>query len=68
MRRCPWAKGDQYVDYPDKEWGVPDEYAAFNERAIIATAAHKPASESGPHADFNEVGRPGSDRHIPGSL
>lgn len=21
--RCPWAKGDQYVDYHDLEWGVP---------------------------------------------
>ena len=23
LRRCPWAKGDQYIDYHDKEWGVP---------------------------------------------
>lgn len=22
-RRCPWAKGDEYIDYHDKEWGVP---------------------------------------------
>jgi DNA-3-methyladenine glycosylase I len=22
-RRCPWAKGDQYIDYHDREWGVP---------------------------------------------
>ena len=22
-RRCPWAKGDQYVAYHDAEWGVP---------------------------------------------
>jgi DNA-3-methyladenine glycosylase I len=21
--RCPWAIGDQYVDYHDHEWGVP---------------------------------------------
>jgi len=21
--RCPWAKGDQYVAYHDREWGVP---------------------------------------------
>jgi DNA-3-methyladenine glycosylase I len=21
--RCPWAKGDQYVEYHDQEWGVP---------------------------------------------
>lgn len=21
--RCPWAKGDQYVQYHDHEWGVP---------------------------------------------
>ena len=21
--RCPWAKGDEYVDYHDTEWGVP---------------------------------------------
>jgi DNA-3-methyladenine glycosylase I len=21
--RCPWAKGEQYVDYHDSEWGVP---------------------------------------------
>lgn len=21
--RCPWAKGDQYVEYHDVEWGVP---------------------------------------------
>lgn len=21
--RCPWAKGDLYVEYHDKEWGVP---------------------------------------------
>jgi DNA-3-methyladenine glycosylase I len=21
--RCPWAKGDQYVNYHDVEWGVP---------------------------------------------
>lgn len=23
LNRCPWAKGDQYVDYHDREWGVP---------------------------------------------
>jgi len=23
LQRCPWAKGDQYIDYHDKEWGVP---------------------------------------------
>lgn len=23
LRCCPCAKGDQYVDYHDKEWGVP---------------------------------------------
>jgi DNA-3-methyladenine glycosylase I len=23
LRRCLWAKGDEYVDYHDKEWGVP---------------------------------------------
>lgn len=23
MIRCPWAKGDEYIDYHDKEWGVP---------------------------------------------
>ena len=23
LRRCPWAKGDEYIDYHDKEWGVP---------------------------------------------
>ena len=23
LHRCPWAKGDQYIDYHDKEWGVP---------------------------------------------
>jgi DNA-3-methyladenine glycosylase I len=22
-RRCPWAKGEQYVEYHDTEWGVP---------------------------------------------
>ncbi len=22
-RRCPWAQGDQYVEYHDVEWGVP---------------------------------------------
>jgi len=21
--RCPWARGDQYVEYHDMEWGVP---------------------------------------------
>jgi DNA-3-methyladenine glycosylase I len=21
--RCPWAKGEQYVEYHDQEWGVP---------------------------------------------
>jgi DNA-3-methyladenine glycosylase I len=21
--RCPWAKGDEYVQYHDVEWGVP---------------------------------------------
>src|SRR5437588_1758779 len=21
--RCPWAKGEQYVEYHDLEWGVP---------------------------------------------
>lgn len=21
--RCPWAKGQQYVEYHDREWGVP---------------------------------------------
>jgi DNA-3-methyladenine glycosylase I len=23
MKRCPWAQGDLYVAYHDKEWGVP---------------------------------------------
>jgi len=23
LRRCPWAEGDDYVEYHDKEWGVP---------------------------------------------
>jgi DNA-3-methyladenine glycosylase I len=23
LRRCPWAKGDQYLAYHDAEWGVP---------------------------------------------
>lgn len=23
LQRCPWAKGDQYIDYHDKEWGMP---------------------------------------------
>ena len=22
-RRCPWAQGDQYIAYHDREWGVP---------------------------------------------
>ena len=21
--RCPWAKGDEYIEYHDTEWGVP---------------------------------------------
>ncbi len=21
--RCPWASGDQYIEYHDREWGVP---------------------------------------------
>ena len=21
--RCPWAVGDQYIEYHDAEWGVP---------------------------------------------
>ena len=23
LKRCPWAKGEEYVLYHDKEWGVP---------------------------------------------
>ena len=23
LRRCPWAKTEQYIEYHDKEWGVP---------------------------------------------
>jgi DNA-3-methyladenine glycosylase I len=23
LRRCPWAKGKQYIEYHDTEWGVP---------------------------------------------
>src|SRR6516165_43318 len=23
MNRCPWAKGDLYIEYHDREWGVP---------------------------------------------
>lgn len=23
LTRCPWAKGEQYVAYHDREWGVP---------------------------------------------
>src|SRR5260370_42579622 len=23
VRRCPWAKGDEYIAYHDIEWGVP---------------------------------------------
>ena len=23
LHRCPWAKGDEYIDYHDREWGVP---------------------------------------------
>jgi DNA-3-methyladenine glycosylase I len=26
LRRCPWAKGDKYMDYHDREWGVPVHY------------------------------------------
>jgi DNA-3-methyladenine glycosylase I len=22
-KRCPWAKGDKYIEYHDTEWGVP---------------------------------------------
>ena len=21
--RCPWAQGEQYIEYHDTEWGVP---------------------------------------------
>lgn len=23
LRRCPWARGDNYIQYHDTEWGVP---------------------------------------------
>ena len=23
LRRCPWAKGDNYIQYHDTQWGVP---------------------------------------------
>ena len=23
LHRCPWAEGDEYIDYHDREWGVP---------------------------------------------
>ena len=23
LNRCPWALGDEYIEYHDKEWGVP---------------------------------------------
>ncbi len=23
LRRCPWAKTEQYIEYHDQEWGVP---------------------------------------------
>jgi DNA-3-methyladenine glycosylase I len=23
IRRCPWAQGEQYIAYHDREWGVP---------------------------------------------
>ena len=23
LTRCPWAKGDHYIDYHDHEWGIP---------------------------------------------
>lgn len=23
LRRCPWARTEQYIEYHDKEWGVP---------------------------------------------
>jgi len=31
ISRCPWAKGELYIDYHDKEWGVPlhDEQLLF---------------------------------------
>ncbi len=31
LRRCPWAKNEQYIEYHDKEWGVPvhDERTLF---------------------------------------
>ncbi|HZR80752.1 MAG TPA: DNA-3-methyladenine glycosylase I [Candidatus Binatia bacterium] len=31
VERCPWARGDAYVAYHDREWGVPlhDERALF---------------------------------------
>jgi DNA-3-methyladenine glycosylase I len=30
-QRCPWAKGDLYIQYHDREWGVPlhDDRALF---------------------------------------
>ena len=30
MPRCGWAKGDLYIAYHDKEWGVPE----FDDRAL----------------------------------
>ena len=24
LRRCPWAKTEQYIEYHDREWGVPE--------------------------------------------
>ncbi len=29
--RCPWAKSEQYIEYHDREWGVPvhDEHVLF---------------------------------------
>src|SRR5438045_4655514 len=31
LTRCPWAKGEQYIEYHDLEWGVPvhDERLLF---------------------------------------
>ena len=23
LARCPWARGEQYEQYHDREWGVP---------------------------------------------
>jgi DNA-3-methyladenine glycosylase I len=51
--RCPWAKGEQYVEYHDREWGVP----VHDDRLLFEFLILEGAQAAFDHFDPNLVAK-----------